>query len=358
MGLKRRPRTAPILTHLRKSICKFSGNRPYVCCPELKPFKPTTPKPEPTTELPEVIELPNVDVCGKSNITIPLRIVGGVNSTLHAWPWIAALGFKDARTNETRYSCGGSLITKRHVLTAAHCAVEKNLFTVRLGEHELYNDTDGATPVDIRVANKIIHKGYDRKKLTDDIAILRLERDVETFDTKIGPVCLPTPELGDKNEGEGEEEETFAKVGPVSAPINERTFVDTQPFVAGWGTIAYRGPQSNRLLETSLTVTTEEECRTKFERVQQDEKIDGNKICAVDRSGVSDACQGDSGGPLMFPAGVPGDSSTLAYQGPDGKLRWVQIGIVSFGFRCGIKGFPGVYTRVTKYTDWIKNNLN
>ena len=56
-----------------------------------------------------------------------------------------------------------------------------------------------------------------------------------------------------------------------------------------------------------------------------------------------DSCQGDSGGPLVYrtEAGDP----------------WTQIGIISYGGReCG-GGFPGVYTRVAAYTDWIASKL-
>ena len=65
----------------------------------------------------------------------------------------------------------------------------------------------------------------------------------------------------------------------------------------------------------------------------------------------SNHCQGDSGGPLMTPFGSPGDESGVA------QFGWFQIGIVSFGYRCAEPGFPGVYTRVTEFTDWIREKV-
>lgn len=64
------------------------------------------------------------DGCGISNATHH-RVVGGVDAQVGAWPWMALLGYKD-RVGEVGFKCGGSLITKRHVLTAAHC-IRKDL---------------------------------------------------------------------------------------------------------------------------------------------------------------------------------------------------------------------------------------
>ena len=120
---KRRPIPAPIITHLRKSVCRYARPAPYVCCPSLKPSRArTTPATTTTTtttstkssstttigstssssttssttestpEPPKVYSLPKEGECGVST-TAHTRIVGGYPSEIHAWPWIAALGF-------------------------------------------------------------------------------------------------------------------------------------------------------------------------------------------------------------------------------------------------------------------------
>lgn len=79
--------------------------------------------------------------------------------------------------------------------------------------------------------------------------------------------------------------------------------------------------------------------------------ITDSKLCANDKFSLKDACQGDSGGPLMLPLGSVGSGVELS------QFAWVQIGVVSFGYRCAEPGFPGVYTRLTHYTDWIEQQI-
>ena len=68
--------------------------------------------------------------------------------------------------------------------------------------------------------------------------------------------------------------------------------------------------------------------------------IDNSQVCAG--LGDRDSCSGDSGGPML--------SSAL------NNGRWSVIGITSFGVKCGDPRFPGVYTRVDQYLDWISRN--
>lgn len=100
-------------------------------------------------------------------------------------------------------------------------------------------------------------------------------------------------------------------------------------------TCATGGKESMVQRQAILPVWRNEECNAAYYQ-----PITSSFLCAGYSQGGKDACQGDSGGPLI-----------LKIEG-----RWTQIGIVSFGNKCGEPGYPGVYTRVSEFIDWIKNN--
>jgi len=115
--------------------------------------------------------------------------------------------------------------------------------------------------------------------------------------------------------------------------------------VTGWGATEFRGPTDNHLQQGLISVVTNEECKEKFKQFNNVD-IGDTKLCARDRNDKVDACQGDSGGPLV-----------VFKRGDDRKFRHYLIGVVSFGYRCAVKGFPGVYTRVTEFDDWIRKTV-
>lgn len=87
-----------------------------------------------------------------------------------------------------------------------------------------------------------------------------------------------------------------------------------------------------------MPIVNHSECRVLYRAVGID--IDDSQLCAGGIAG-EDSCRGDSGGALMK---LQGDN-------------WFVEGIVSFGNKCGLAGWPGVYTRVSSFEDWIKSNL-
>ncbi|CAK9794663.1 Proclotting enzyme [Anthophora quadrimaculata] len=254
--------------------------------------------------------------CGVRNLG-KYRVVGGEEALPGRWPWMAAIFLHGSK--RTEFWCGGSLIGSRHILTAAHCTRDHRQrpfaarqFTVRLGDIDLERDDEPSAPETYTVSKIHAHPKFSRVGFYNDIAVLELTKPVRKSPYVI-PICLPQIRYR-----------------------NER-FAGARPTVVGWGTTYYGGKESTVQRQAVLPVWRNEDCNAAYFQ-----PITSNFLCAGYSQGGKDACQGDSGGPLMLRA--------------DG--RWIQIGIVSFGNKCGEPGYPGVYTRVTEYTDWIKNNLN
>ncbi|XP_025263601.1 venom protease-like [Camponotus floridanus] len=319
-----------IANFLRSSLCGFEGRDPQVCCPTDinggntggtentgNNFEGEQGRGEITNTVYGPLYPPD---CGFSNISLR-RVVGGSPAALGSWPWLTALGFRNPRdSNVPRWLCGGALISTRHVLTAAHCVHGRDdLYKVRIGDLDLNSDSDGATPFEDFIEWKAVHPGYNPTSHTNDVAVLKTTREVP-FSSILHPICLPVDDF-----------------------TRNRNVENTYPFIAGWGSVYFRGPTSSRLLQTQLPVRPQQECVRAFQNFKGN-VIDDRVLCAGFAQGGKDSCQGDSGGPLMSP------------NPRDNKFYYV-IGVVSYGFRCAEPGFPGVYTKVTAFLDFITSQL-
>ncbi|XP_044250417.2 venom serine protease Bi-VSP-like [Drosophila takahashii] len=308
--------------HASRRVCKNQGYQ--VCCPNEERIttpssniRPTSASliPRNSDEVPRRL-LNMEDGCGYTSVP-KNKIVGGVVSHIGAWPWIALLGYKDPRFP---FQCGGSLITARHVLTAAHC-ITLNLTFVRLGEHDVTTDKE-TRHVDLRIARFVIHPNYNPRNGRSDLAILYLARNVE-FTTKITPICLPhTPDL------------------------RQKSYLRYNPFVAGWGHTMENGTSATVLNELQVPIIENVICAQSFVNhrgfLRTADQFDKAVICAGDLSGGKDSCQGDSGGPLMMPE---------LYED---TFRYHLIGVVSYGIEgCARPETPGVYTSTQYFMDWI-----
>uniref|UniRef100_A0A336MTC0 CSON006469 protein n=1 Tax=Culicoides sonorensis TaxID=179676 RepID=A0A336MTC0_CULSO len=339
------------LSHLRESLCFKSLFVPGVCCPldELdapvtqRPLKLTTAPTRSTTRQTLILRptsrRPLVPVqtisssesqtssqvsqsfssfdnfvdpedCGQTEVSSG-RIVGGKKAV----SGMAAIFLHGAK--RTEFWCGGSLIGIKYILTAAHCTRDSrqrpfaaNQFTVRLGDIDLLSDKEDSAPITIKVKEVRAHQRFSRVGFYNDIAILVLEENVRKNKFVI-PVCLPQPTL------------------------KKSRLPGRRATVVGWGTTYYGGKESNIQRQALLPIWRNEDCNRAYFQ-----PITDNFLCAGYSEGGVDACQGDSGGPLMMEI----DS------------RWTQLGIVSFGNKCGEPSYPGVYTRISEYLDWIKEN--
>ncbi|KAJ6643052.1 Trypsin-1 [Pseudolycoriella hygida] len=257
-----------------------------------------------TTEKPILTPPETCDECKCGIINTKNRIVGGQETQVNQYPWMALLLYSG------RFYCGASLINDRYVLTAAHCVngFNKDRITVRFLEHD--RSTEGETMTITRKVKRIVrHASYSSSNYDNDIALLRLD-EVLKFDNLLRPVCLPTP---------------------------GKSFSGYDGIVTGWGATQENGDVSVTLMEVTVPIHSNSECR---QSGYGSSRITNNMLCAGFKEGQKDSCQGDSGGPLH----VKNDTE---YQ---------IAGVVSWGEGCAKPNYPGVYTRVNRYGTWIRSN--
>jgi len=323
------------------------------------------------------------------------RAVGGEDSRLGEFPFLALLGKSSKKSpGSISWYCGGSLINKWYVLTGAQCGSEVEY--VRLGEWKVV-DPDSYTPTtdhwdifegaglcyfyndvskikclenrleydnlhcnncekldssidcvkdrrydlcsegvqDIDVAEVKIHPGYEVTDIgspINDIMLLKLSRPAE-FNQFVKPVCLPSSDLNRYGE-------------PYSA-----IFGNNRATHVGWGKTYTEKDEDIKIVSTAIQQKLEmpavgyADCLAKWKSFGIDVSkyfMPDQHFCAGGEEG-KDSCNGDGGGPLMARE--------------DDVSPWQLVGFSSFGTRrCGA-GAPHVFTRVTHFNQWIRNNM-
>jgi len=258
------------------------------------------------------------------------RIVGGRTAVLANWPGQAALRLVDSEG--PKYVCGGALVTQKTVLTAAHCVASYYKHdgvwhdpTGRTAEIVLETDNlRQVTPDNVhRIADIVIHEDYRSASKGNDIAIIQLSEPANSDLARLSLSPASDP--------------TQAWVTPVmvagfgvdseGAALKEFPSRDGSAFFAG----------VSHLQEAVVPLTDHAACRD----VYGSASIGDEQICAGFVEGGKDSCQGDSGGPL-----VAFDRDGYPY----------QVGVVSWGAGCARESAYGVYTRVSAYADWLRQN--
>jgi secreted trypsin-like serine protease len=243
--------------------------------------------------------------CGtmQSFFSTDSRIVGGETAANYAWPWQVYIALRGS------FTCGGTLIDARHVLTAAHCVVgqsnDANDYLVRVGAHTMSQGYYSGTTYP--VSDVYAHGNYVSAENGYDVAILRLSYEVTGSDT-VNIICLPPS-------------------SNFYIPMYQPVVITGFGLTSEGGSLPYTLQQAIiQLLPTCSNVYGGYDSNT--------------QICAGIQGGGRDTCQGDSGGPLVYQ--------------PRRSSQWYIIGITSYGNGCARDGYPGIYTRVSAYLGWIQ----
>ncbi|KAM9241708.1 chymotrypsin-like elastase family member 2A [Dugong dugon] len=237
----------------------------------------------------------------------PPRVVGGEDAELNSWPWQVSLQYHSL--GKWHHTCGGFLVAKNWVVTAAHCISSSRTYRMLLGRHSL--STEEAGSLVVSVSKSVVHQDWNSNYITNgnDIALLKLANSV-SLSKKIKLANLPP-------------------AGSILA--------NNYPcYVTGWGRLQTNGALPDILQQGLLLVVDYATCsRTGW----WGSSVKTNMVCAGG-DGVTASCKGDSGGPLNC-------------QADNGK--WEVHGVVSFGSSLGCNYYhkPSVFTRVSNYIDWI-----
>jgi len=247
--------------------------------------------------------------CGISG---PSRIVGGHQTEYNEYPWQVMI------LKDSKFTCGGSVISDRWILSAAHCFHDQDprRYLIMIGGHHNYW-TKSRSELITPVLEIIIHDRYSQLTLRYDFALVKMDPiDFNRNSFDISPVCLPSL-------------------------VDWRVYENGYAIVTGWGLTMEGGHASSVLMETRLMVISNHMCKN---QLASSLHIYGEMLCAW--AAGKDACQGDSGGPLV--------ASSRENEAIDGE-SYELIGVVSWGIGCARPDYPGVYARVTSVLDWIKH---
>ena len=227
------------------------------------------------------------------------------------------------------------MISKCCILTAAHCVTgsgaqsafknKMKAMQVCLGRrcgdcnNGVYSkkaEKDKEKLQCFRVHRIHVHQDYNQETFEHDIALLQLKspKCIKCRDESAKPICLPVLSRDSHYIADGK-----------------------KAWVIGWGEIRASEGVAACLRKVTTTLVPRSQCRAHYARQHRPANVTKDMMCAEDDVGPR---QGDSGGPLMV-------------KNRDFEHRYVLAGLVSWGSDSGKANSFGVYTKITRYLDWI-----
>jgi len=266
------------------------------------------------------ISVPSTTASGscKCGIKKTSRIVGGSETEVNEYPWIAAFDFNGV-DGTSPGGCAASLVANNWAVTASHCfyntdgvlTVTKDTMSLVLGVHDRTGTTDTNRKV-LTIEEIVLHPSYNHANSMNDIALLKLSESVDL--DAWSPACLPT---------------------------SGADFTGQNGWVYGWGKTSELGASlADKLLELEVPIVSDSVCASAMS--PQGVSITSDMLCAGGEDG-KDACGGDSGGPFTV-----ADSQSGAH---------TLVGAVSFGVGCARAGLYGVYADVPFFRTWIDETI-
>ena len=201
---------------------------------------------------------------------------------------------------------------------------------VRVGEWDAsgFNRPEQFNHAEYTVVRILKHPQFNKGRLSNDIALLYTDRDIDLSLPNVNTACLPSCD------------------NQFDYIFNNGTGV--RCWVAGWGKDEIDGEFSTIQKKVALPLVPPQRCNSALKIALNNQRqgtgdrfqLDASEVCAGGEVG-KDSCTGDGGSPLVC-------------QAQSG--RWTVVGLTTWGVSCGLSDTPGVYAKVSHFRNWININ--